>query len=81
MQDRLAERELELKVSDAFLDRLVTVGFDPVYGARPLKRAIQRELENPLAQRLLAGEFHPGEVILADVQGGETAFSVSSNTA
>tara|TARA_R110002072_G_scaffold5811_2_gene36125 strand:- start:4512 stop:7094 length:2583 start_codon:yes stop_codon:yes gene_type:complete len=81
LQDRLAERELELKVSDAFLDRLVTVGFDPVYGARPLKRAIQRELENPLAQRLLAGEFHPGEVILADVQGGETAFSVSSNTA
>ena len=81
LQDRLAERELELKVSDAFLDRLVTVGFDPVYGARPLKRAIQRELENPLAQRLLAGEFHPGEMILADVQGGETAFSVSSNTA
>tara|TARA_R110002124_G_scaffold58275_5_gene162472 strand:+ start:4202 stop:6784 length:2583 start_codon:yes stop_codon:yes gene_type:complete len=81
LQDRLAERELELKVSDAFLDRLVNVGFDPVYGARPLKRAIQRELENPLAQRLLAGEFHPGEVILADVQGGETAFSVSSNTA
>jgi ATP-dependent Clp protease ATP-binding subunit ClpB len=81
LQDRLVERELELKVSDAFMDRLVTVGFDPVYGARPLKRAIQRELENPLAQRLLAGEFQPGEVILADVQSGETVFSVSSNTA
>jgi ATP-dependent Clp protease ATP-binding subunit ClpB len=76
LQDRLAERELELKISDAFMDRLVKVGFDPVYGARPLKRAIQRELENPLAQRLQAGDFHPGQVILADVQGADTVFSV-----
>lgn len=77
LQDRLAERELELKLSDAFMDRLVTAGFDPVYGARPLKRAIQRELENPLAQRLLAGDYPPGAVILADVQDGDTVFSVS----
>jgi ATP-dependent Clp protease ATP-binding subunit ClpB len=76
LQDRLAERELELQISDAFMDRLVTAGFDPVYGARPLKRAIQRELENPLAQRLLAGDFQPGGVILADVKEGSTVFSV-----
>jgi ATP-dependent Clp protease ATP-binding subunit ClpB len=48
-----------------------------VYGARPLKRAIQRELENPLAQRLLRGDFAPGDVILADVQAGDTVFSVT----
>lgn len=80
LQDRLAERELELQISDAFMARLVTVGFDPVYGARPLKRAIQKELENPLAQRLLAGEFQPGEVIVADVQGADTVFSRQSKS-
>ncbi|MCB1690879.1 MAG: ATP-dependent chaperone ClpB [Halioglobus sp.] len=77
LQSRLADRELELQISDAFMDRLVSAGFDPVYGARPLKRAIQRELENPLAQRLLAGDFEPGQVILADVQEGSAVFSVS----
>jgi ATP-dependent Clp protease ATP-binding subunit ClpB len=77
LQDRLAERELALQISDAFMERLITAGFDPVYGARPLKRAIQRELENPLAQRLLAGDFQPGDVIVADVEGGDTVFSVS----
>ncbi len=77
LQDRLAARELELQISEAFMDRLVSAGFDPVYGARPLKRAIQRELENPLAQRLLAGDFQPGTVILAEIQGGDTVFSVS----
>ena len=63
LRKRLAERELELEISDAFMDRLVEAGFDPVYGARPLKRAIQQELENPLAQRILAGEFEPGQTI------------------
>jgi ATP-dependent Clp protease ATP-binding subunit ClpB len=76
LQQRLAERELQLHISDAFMEKLVTAGFDPVYGARPLKRAIQRELENPLAQRLLAGDFAPGDVIRADVQDGKTVFSV-----
>jgi ATP-dependent Clp protease ATP-binding subunit ClpB len=77
LQERLAERELSLEISEAFMDRLVSVGYDPVYGARPLKRAIQKELENPLAQRLLAGEFSPGVTIKADVHEGGTVFSVS----
>ena len=49
------------------MDAIALTGYDPVYGARPLKRAIQRMLENPLAQRLLAGEFHPGDTIAVDV--------------
>ncbi|MEM1089559.1 MAG: ATP-dependent chaperone ClpB [Pseudomonadota bacterium] len=60
---RLNEAGLSLKISDAALDWLGTAGFDPVYGARPLKRAIQNGLENPLAQKILAGEFAPGEVV------------------
>jgi ATP-dependent Clp protease ATP-binding subunit ClpB len=75
LRERLAERELELEVSDGFMDQLVEVGFDPVYGARPLKRAIQQQLENPLAQRLLAGEFLPGQCIVADWVDGAAAFS------
>jgi ATP-dependent Clp protease ATP-binding subunit ClpB len=74
LQGRLAERELALELSDAFMDRLVSAGFDPVYGARPLKRAIQQELENPLAQRLLAGEFQPGDTIFADLESGTAVF-------
>ena len=58
------------------VDRLVLAGFDSVYGARPLKRAIQQELENPLAQRILAGEFPPGSVISADIEDSVTRFAV-----
>jgi ATP-dependent Clp protease ATP-binding subunit ClpB len=54
LKGRLAERELGLELSEPFMEHLVSAGFDPVYGARPLKRAIQQELENPLAQRILA---------------------------
>ena len=64
---RVAERDLQLEVSDAAKDAIARAGYDPVYGARPLKRAIQRLLENPLAQQLLAGEFHPGDAIVVDV--------------
>ena len=64
LRRRLADRELALVLDDAALDRLGDAGFDPVYGARPLKRAIQTDLENPLAQRLLAGEYVPGDRIL-----------------
>jgi ATP-dependent Clp protease ATP-binding subunit ClpB len=71
---RLAERDLGLVVTDAALDQLGQAGFDPVYGARPLKRAIQQQLENPLAQRLLEGEFAPGDVIEVDVAGGGLVF-------
>jgi ATP-dependent Clp protease ATP-binding subunit ClpB len=57
------------------MDHLVAVGYDPVYGARPLKRAIQQLLENPLAQRILAGEFEPGQTIAVDFDGAKTTFS------
>ncbi|TDT37135.1 ATP-dependent Clp protease ATP-binding subunit ClpB [Halospina denitrificans] len=78
LNQRLAEQELELQLSDAAMKKLAGVGYDPVYGARPLKRAIQRFIENPLSQRLLQGEFSPGSVIHADVEGDELRFSVTS---
>ncbi|MEN9464012.1 MAG: hypothetical protein RL217_193 [Pseudomonadota bacterium] len=71
LRGRLAERDLSLELSDSALDRLVDVGYDPLFGARPLKRAIQRWIENPLAQDILAGRFMPGSVILADAAEGE----------
>ena len=74
LRKRLAERELGLELSEAALDRLGEAGFDPVYGARPLKRAIQQQLENPLAQQILAGRFHPGHVIQVDVDAGQLLF-------
>ncbi|MCL4409489.1 MAG: ATP-dependent chaperone ClpB [Gammaproteobacteria bacterium] len=63
---RLADRDYQLTVSDEALAQLAHAGFDPVFGARPLKRAIQAELENPLAQKILAGEFVPGKEILVE---------------
>ena len=76
LRKRLAERELGLDLSDAALDRLGEAGFDPVYGARPLKRAIQQQLENPLAQEILAGRFHPGQTVEVDVDGDHLGFRV-----
>ena len=74
LQRRLAEREIVLRVSDATLDKLGEAGFDPVYGARPLKRAIQQQLENPLALEILAGKIGPGEIVVADTENGELIF-------
>jgi len=71
LRRRLAERDLGLELDTAALDLLGTAGFDPVYGARPLKRAIQHQLENPLAQRILAGTFGPGDTIKVSVKSGE----------
>ncbi|WP_226648776.1 ATP-dependent chaperone ClpB [Microbulbifer variabilis] len=71
---RLSERDLKLEVSEGLLNKLAEVGFDPVYGARPLKRAIQIWLENPLAQDVLAGKFTPGSTIHADVEGDRAVF-------
>ena len=65
---RLADRDIQLEVSDEALDKLGKAGFDPVYGARPLKRAIQQQLENPLAQKLLAGEFAAGDTIRVEAR-------------
>jgi ATP-dependent Clp protease ATP-binding subunit ClpB len=71
---RLRERQIDLEISDAALTLLGNVGFDPVYGARPLKRAIQTQLENPLAQQILAGGFVGGDTIKVDAAGGALAF-------
>ena len=71
---RLADRSLKLSVSDDVMAHLADQGFDPVYGARPLKRAIQRLIENPLAEALLAGDFIPGDTIEATMSGSELRF-------
>jgi ATP-dependent Clp protease ATP-binding subunit ClpB len=63
LHDRLAERDMTILLSDDARDRLAEAGFDPVYGARPLKRAIQQQVENPLAQEILKGKFKPGDII------------------
>ncbi|MEW6037277.1 MAG: ATP-dependent chaperone ClpB [Pseudomonadota bacterium] len=78
LQERLKARDLSLVVSDAALDQLGEAGFDPVYGARPLKRAIQQELENPLALDILGGRFAPGDVIGVEVEDGGLRFSKMS---
>jgi ATP-dependent Clp protease ATP-binding subunit ClpB len=75
LRDRLAERDLSIEFSEAALDKIADVGFDPVYGARPLKRAIQQEVENPLAQAILSGTFVPGDVIRCDMDAGSLVFS------
>ena len=67
LHDRLAEREISIDLSDEARDKLADAGFDPVYGARPLKRAIQHQVENPLAQEILRGRFKPGDVIKVGV--------------
>ena len=74
LRRRLADRDLGLEITDAALDQLGEAGFDPVYGARPLKRAIQQQLENPLAQEILAGRFAPGDTIRVDVAGDGLTF-------
>ncbi|MGP9498872.1 ATP-dependent chaperone ClpB [Halomonas sp. AOP43-D1-4] len=75
LRARLAEHDLGLEVSDDAMAQLAVVGFDPVYGARPLKRAIQSRIENPLAQDLLAGKFSPGDVIRVSASDGKLAFN------
>ena len=74
LRARLAERKLSLELTDAAKEVLAEAGWDPTYGARPLKRALQRLVENPLAQRLLEGEFAEGETIRVDAQNGELVF-------
>jgi ATP-dependent Clp protease ATP-binding subunit ClpB len=75
LDKRLAERGLKLDISDAVFDVLGNAGFDPVYGARPLKRAIQQQLENPLAQAILAGRFTSGDVIKVGLEAGKLVFA------
>ncbi|HAV45890.1 MAG TPA: ATP-dependent chaperone ClpB [Halomonas sp.] len=75
LKGRLAEHDLSLEISDDAMAQLAVVGFDPVFGARPLKRAIQSRIENPLAQNLLAGKYAPGDTIHISANEGELVFS------
>jgi ATP-dependent Clp protease ATP-binding subunit ClpB len=78
-EKRIGERDMRLEISDAAKDFLANVGYDPAYGARPLKRAIQRYLENGLAEDILAGRFSPGDTILVDAGEGKLVFRGGSD--
>jgi ATP-dependent Clp protease ATP-binding subunit ClpB len=80
LRARLAERELGLNVNKEALDYLAAIGYDPVYGARPLKRAIQQYVENPLAQEILSGKFSPGDTISIGMEKKHLTFSKASAT-
>jgi len=75
LRKRLENTGLEMEITDEALDLLATAGFDPVYGARPLKRAIQQQIENPLAQKILSGDFSAGETVNIDVKEGKFTFT------
>jgi ATP-dependent Clp protease ATP-binding subunit ClpB len=77
LRKRLADRDIQLDLDDSARDLLGEAGFDPVYGARPLKRAIQNQVENPLAQRILRGEFGPGAKVKVSAKAGDLVFSKS----
>ena len=81
LAERLAEQHLGLDVSNDAMRMLGAAGFDPVYGARPLKRAIQQQVENPLAQAVLAGRFSPGDTVGVDVSAGELTFTARQTRA
>lgn len=76
LRRRLQDRDMDLEVTDAALEHLGEAGYDPVYGARPLKRAIQQQLENPLAQEILAGKYAPGDRISVDLSDGHLHFAL-----
>jgi len=75
LQKRLDDNDLHLHLGEGVLDKIANLGFDPVYGARPLKRAIQQWIENPLAQKVLSGAYAPGDAINIDIEDGELVFS------
>ena len=74
LHERLADRDMKITLSDAARDKLAEAGFDPVYGARPLKRAIQQQVENPLAQEILQGRYSPGDTIQVQVSEDQLEF-------
>jgi len=74
LEKRLADRDLVLTISDEAMDEIAKAGFDPVYGARPLKRAIQQQLENPIARLVLEGRFMPKDVVPVDYKDGRFSF-------
>jgi len=75
LEAKLGRMDIKLDVTPAALDEIAKVGFDPVFGARPLKRAIQQQIENPLAKELLSGHFAAGDVIHVQDRNGRLAFS------
>ena len=77
LRRRLADRQINLEVTDAAKALLAEEGFDPVYGARPLKRVIQHQIADPLAMKLLAGEFGDGDTVTIDAHGGDLTFGVA----
>ncbi|MFN3703142.1 ATP-dependent chaperone ClpB [Thermomonas sp.] len=74
LEKRLAERGIRITLTEKAYDLLANIGFDPVYGARPLKRAIQQQIENPLAQQILSGAFVSGDTVKVDAEGGRLVF-------
>ncbi|MEB0135688.1 ATP-dependent chaperone ClpB [Actimicrobium sp. CCC2.4] len=74
LEQRLGKMEMGLEITDAALQKIAEAGFDPVYGARPLKRAIQQQIENPLSKQILEGKYGPKDLILIDVVNGELTF-------
>ena len=80
LRQRLQARDMDLEMTEPALDKISAVGFDPVYGARPLKRAIQTQIENPLAQEILSGKFMPGDVIRVDVEDDRFVFVKGSES-
>jgi len=81
LRTRLADRQIDIELTETALDKLGEAGFDPVYGARPLKRAIQQQVENPLAQDILSGKFMAGDVIYVDVENDALTFTKSHKKA
>jgi ATP-dependent Clp protease ATP-binding subunit ClpB len=75
LESRLAKLEIKLDVASSALAQVAKAGFDPVYGARPLKRAIQQEIENPLARDILAGKFSAGDTVRVSAKNGAIAFA------
>ncbi len=75
LEQRLAKLEVKFAIDDKALDKVAEAGFDPVYGARPLKRAIQQQIENPLAKEILAGKYAPGDTVNVALKNGEIAFT------
>jgi ATP-dependent Clp protease ATP-binding subunit ClpB len=75
LEQRLARMEIGLELTDAALQKIAEAGYDPVYGARPLKRAIQHQIENPLSKLILEGKFGPKDVVAIDAEGGALVFS------
>jgi ATP-dependent Clp protease ATP-binding subunit ClpB len=77
LEQRLAKMDMGLVISEAGLQKIAEAGFDPVYGARPLKRAIQQQIENPLSKLILEGKFGPKDIIHINVNNGEIVFKVT----